>query len=300
MKRFLILSATLSLSILLTLVAGECVVRRIPNPYSSKHHWMLQHADSVEVLVLGSSHSYYGINPVYLEGMAYNLANISQPYKYDYYLLTRYAGSYRRLHTVIVPVSYFSFFIREFDGDEWTGNINYKIYMECPYYPDFSKYNMELSNLEVFRGKLLKKFMGEAPRNCSDSGWGTDYTLESRREEWTDDSRQTVERHTAAGRDGMEENICYFERIARFCKERGIRLVLVTTPTWSTYYDRLDTEQLAEMYEVLDRMTRRYGLAYRDYLKDSRFIADDFWDCDHLSDRGAKKFTEILQQELLD
>ena len=54
------------------------------------------------------------------------------------------------------------------------------------------------------------------------------------------------------------------------------------------------------MYEIIEEMKQKYGLPYYDYLKDARFEADDFWNSDHLSDKGAVKFTKILQQELFD
>ena len=301
MKRFLLLSCIVGLFVLATLAAGEWFVRSIPNPYSSKHHWMLQHADSMELLILGSSHTYYGINPLYLNIKAYNLANVSQPYKYDYYLLTHYANHYCQLHTVILPVSYFSMFGKGFVEDSWVGNINYKIYMECPFYSDFSKYNHELSQPDVYRGKLLKVLMGEEPLNCTEFGWGNQYTLATKSTGWEDSSaKAAANRHTAKEWDHLEENKGYFEKIAAFCKEHNIQLILITTPTWHAYYDRLDSKQLEKMYEIIEEMKQKYGLPYYDYLKDARFEADDFWDSDHLSDKGAEKFTRILQQDLFD
>lgn len=301
MKRFLLLSCMIGLFLLATLAAGECFVRNIPNPYSSKHHWMLQHADSVELLILGSSHAYYGINPLYFNIKAYNLANPSQIYIYDYYLLTHYASHYRKLQTLILPVSYFSFFSRGFVDEEWYKHINYKIYMECPFYSDYSKYNFELSQPDVYRGKLLKVLMGEEPLNCSASGWGMEYTLATKNKKWEEFSpKAAANRHTVKEWDHLEENKGYFEKIATFCKEHNIQLILITTPTWHAYYDRLDSKQLEKMYEIIDEMKQKYGLPYHDYLKDARFEADDFWDSDHLSDKGAVKFTKILQQELFD
>lgn len=298
MKRFLLLTSILSICLLTTLAIGEYIVRHIPNPYNTKHHWMQQHADSIEMLILGSSHAYYGINPLYLKAKSYNLANISQPYRYDYYLLTHYARHYQRLHTVILPVSYFSFFLKGFEEEEWQGNINYKIYMECPYYPDISKYNLELSNLEVFRGKLQKAINGEPPRNCSALGWGNDYTSDTKKDNWEDTAPLAVAHHTATYRKYIGENIRHFEQIALFCKEHDIRLILVTTPTRPAYHNLLDTKQLTEMYEIIDSVKQRYNLTYKDYLKDPRFTAEDFWDSDHLSDIGAEKFTRLLQTDI--
>lgn len=301
MKKFLFLSCILVVCLFITLLIAECFVRSIPNPYSSKHHWMQQHADSVEVLVLGSSHTYYGVNPAFFKKKAYNLANVSQPFRYDYYLLSHYATHYAHLQKVILPVSYFTFFSEGFSGKDRTGNINYKIYMECPYYSDFSRYNLELSQPEVFRGKLLKALMGKEPRNCSAYGWGTEYTKDSKDNKWDNISAQmAVERHTAKDWSHLGENIQFLRQMATFCQERNIELVLITTPTWPAYYNLLDSVQMGKMYETINEMSQTYNLRYFDYMKDSRFAPDDFYDSDHLSNLGAEKFTRILQEELLE
>lgn len=79
----------------------------------------------------------------------------------------------------------------------------------------------------------------------------------------------------------------------------GHSLVLVTTPTWHAYYDRLDNKQLEKMYNLIHEIQTADDLPYYDYLKDPRFTADDFYNSDHLSDKGAKKFTDILISDFM-
>jgi lysophospholipase L1-like esterase len=81
-------------------------------------------------------------------------------------------------------------------------------------------------------------------------------------------------------------------------RARSVLVLLVTTPTYHTYYDNLDAGQLGEMYSIIDSLKQQYHLEYYDYLKDTRFVADDFWDGDHLSDLGAAKFTKILNEDI--
>ncbi len=88
------------------------------------------------------------------------------------------------------------------------------------------------------------------------------------------------------------------KHIAEFCKSHNIQLVLITTPCWSSYYDNLDKKQLDRMYELTHKFQQEYQLPYFDYLKDSRFDADDFYDSNHLSDVGAVKFSKILNADI--
>ena len=86
--------------------------------------------------------------------------------------------------------------------------------------------------------------------------------------------------------------------IAEFCKKRNIQLILITTPCWHSYYERLHQDQLTKMYEITHRFQKEYDLLYFDYLKDPRFHIKDFYNNSHLSDIGAIKFTEILNEDI--
>ena len=52
------------------------------------------------------------------------------------------------------------------------------------------------------------------------------------------------------------------------------------------------------MNELTHKFQQEYNLPYFDYLKDTRFVADDFYDSDHLSDVGAIKFTKFLDKDI--
>ena len=52
------------------------------------------------------------------------------------------------------------------------------------------------------------------------------------------------------------------------------------------------------MYEVIRKFQKECAVPYFDYLKDPRFVADDFYDSNHLSDIGAEKFTKILNEDI--
>lgn len=297
MKRFLSLSTLLCCTIIATLTGGELLVRSLPNAYKTKDEWMMKHAHAVSCIVLGSSHTYYGVRPEYIDSL-YNLANISQNPKYDYFMLEKYGDMCKHLKTVILPISYCTLFDKRFeDGDDWYYALYYKVYMDCPYHSDFSRYSAEMFHSSVYFGKLGNWLCGRTDMRCDSLGWGMDYSLARKPEDINhNNSITTVRRHTAETWDYLGENCFYVDRIAAYCRSRDIRLVLITTPTWHTYYEHLDRKQLNRMYEVVHTIP---DAEYYDYLKDGRFVEDDFYDADHLSDVGAKKFTLILRDEVL-
>lgn len=105
MKKFLLLSTLLCCTIITTLILGEFLVRTMSNPYKVKNKWMMEHSQNINSIILGSSHTYYGVRPEYVDSL-YNLANVSQNPKYDYFMLEKYGNLCPNLKTVILPISY--------------------------------------------------------------------------------------------------------------------------------------------------------------------------------------------------
>lgn len=203
---------------------------------------------------------------------------------------------------MIYPVSYFSWFAHglEYERDYSFRCRYYKIYMDCDLYPDISLYNLEISDYQSARGKVERYLSNEDVPGCDGYGWGTTFRLSAKSMEiWNSgiDAENAVKRHTRSW-EYINQNSSRMKELADFCKGHDIQLVLITTPCWHTYYDNLNQKQLAKMYELTDNFSKKYGFPYLDYLKDDRFDADDFYDCDHLSDVGAAKFTKILVEDI--
>lgn len=97
-----------ALLLLLPLAMGEVYVRSLPNPSKHKHAYLLRHSRKVRVLILGSSHTYYGLCPERLGAHAFSAAQISQTLQYDDYLLHHYP--FDSLRTVVLPISDFTLY----------------------------------------------------------------------------------------------------------------------------------------------------------------------------------------------
>ena len=278
------------------------MIRQVPNPYKYKYEWMQKNAENVEILVFGSSHTFYGIRPEFFDGKAFSLANVSQGNKQDYFLLKYWTDRYKHLKTIIVPISFSTWFGRGLEyGSESYRCRYYKIYMDCNLYSDWSLYNLELSDMRTSLGKLGKFFLKDDDPGYDEYGWGTTYKLSKKDTlKWDDgtEAEAAVKRHTAKNWDYIETNYERMKEMAEFCKSQNIRLVLITTPCWHSYYDNLNKEQFAKMCELTHKFQEECDVPYFDYLKDQRFVADDFYDSNHLSEVGAEKFTKILDEDI--
>lgn len=299
MKRFLKLFLLFFIPLLCVLGAMEYAVRHVPNEYSYKAEWMEKNVGRVETLVLGTSHAFYGINPAYLGPNAFSLATSAQSLQYDQFLLEKYVEKCKTLKRIIIPMSYFTLVSRNMeDGPEWWRVINYKVYFDCPYHSSFSKYNFFISNPIPFREKVFKVLKRDTGIGCDSLGFGYAKYHKSNPDLTDASVAGWVKHHTAENFSYVERNKTILRDMAKYCQSHHIELVVVTTPGWHTYFERLNPQQLALMQSFAKELKGKYGVTYLDYMTDKRFVANDFYDCNHMSCDGAKKLSAIIANDL--
>lgn len=284
--------ALFALLLLVPLGAGEAYVRSLPNPSKSKHAYLRAHSREVEVLVLGSSHTYYGVCPETLSPHAYSAAQVSQTLRYDDYLLHHYP--FPRLRRVVVPVSDFSLYEELEGGREWYLASRYRLYMDCDLHSRWSVYGWEMTAFRVFCEKL-QRLWKPAQMRWSRYGQGLEYTVENKREDWDyGEERAATNRYTAFGH--APDNVAHLQHMADFCRQQGAELLLLSTPLRPTYRAHQNPLQVADTdRRVAEFLRRNPQVRYLDFRRDARFTADDFYDTDHLSLTGARKLSALIR-----
>ncbi len=129
---------------------------------------------------------------------------------------------------------------------------------------------------------------------CDSLGFGLGFDLTNRDPGWKEKGKGRAEKHTSKTPGRYHAVMDTQEMILRLATDRGIEIIFITTPAWTSYIEALDREQLAEMEEGIEEIKGKFGVAYYDFLRDKRFTESDFYDPDHLSDIGAVKFSKIL------
>lgn len=298
MRRFLYRTAFFLLPLLLLAVAAECFVRSIPNSYRLKDEWMRRHADEVETLILGNSHAYYDICPQTLGGMTFNLANVSQVASYDLDLLLHYAPMVRLRQVVLVADNSYLFDPPLELGEPYRCAY-YTIYMGAGPHSRWGSYGMELFQFDGFCKKVRAYCSGDYAM-CDSLGWGCDYKASQSTFDPYDTLaiRHRLQNHVCKDWQWAEANASRVEDIARYCQKHGICLTVVQTPVCEVYNKGIPERQRLFIRQLMERLQTAYGVVVLDYASDSRFFASDFFDADHLSDRGAAKFTSILSKDI--
>ena len=89
MNKFITKLIIFCLPILLGTLVLEVLLRNIPNDYSQKKEYLDENSSEIETLILGSSHSFYGLNPKYFSSKTFNASHISQSLNYDYKIINK-------------------------------------------------------------------------------------------------------------------------------------------------------------------------------------------------------------------
>ncbi|MFC0779299.1 hypothetical protein [Flavobacterium sp. HJSW_4] len=258
---------------------------------------------NAEVLIFGNSHSFYGLNPVFFDKTTFNLSNISQSLYFDKLLIDKHIDKFKKLKYIILTIEYTSLSqLKNTHEDIWR-KYYYQHYMdlEVPIINSFDLNSWFISGTKSFSSNLQlvsRYFFEKTIVECNKSGFGTNYTKQSRVGNLEKSALITIKRHEDNLID-FTENITAIELIIEKCKSKGIQVILVTMPVSKNYAAKVKKEKLNKIFEsalLLQKMNS--NTFYLNLFNDSRFSNDDFYDADHLHNVGAEKCSMIVNDFL--
>lgn len=287
------------LPIILIAVVLELTFRNIPNDYRYKNQYLHQNAKNIEVLFLGSSHVFFGIDPQLIGPTAFNAAHVSQTVDIDLKVLQKFESSLINIKYIVVPVDYFTLRARLANGNESWRAKNYNLYYNIPVSSSWTDYFEILSTpLNINLTRLMDFFSGKEQITCSPSGWGTTFNSASKMDlEKT--GKLSASAHTIKDSQFLEANINCIKAIVAIARKKGAYVVLLSSPAYKTYTTHLAPVQLNEMFAAVNDICRKdSSVVYLNLLNDTSFVREDFYDSDHLNELGAKKLTLITDSIL--
>lgn len=296
MRKFLSKTILFLFPVVVILVGAEAFVRSIPNSYRLKDDWMQRHGHEVSTLLLGNSHGYFALNPSAMGDSVFNLCNVSQRLEHDYYLLHHYAESCDNLKRVVLVADNSNLFDIPMEEDEPARVTYYQLYMGYRAHSMLSRYGFELANM-TYTLQKIKSYLFQGDKFWCDSlGWGSGYLASERNPD--DFLCEHVREHLFENWESTYRNRSYMDSIAVWCQQHRVELVLLQTPVCKDYTRKAAAWQLQLVNAMIDSCCVQYGARKMDYSRDTRFPATDFFDSDHLSDQGARKFSAILAGDL--
>lgn len=309
--------ALLFLLLPIAIVLFSDITLRMQNTlHKEKYKGAKEVLDSIEVLVLGTSHAHYAVNPDIFDLYAYNLANLGQSIYFDKRITLTLLPGMKQLKYVFISIDYHSLaFSSQFDKDYWSyyGNgIKYKdtnyfsanlsptlfgytprvaFAMHKNRYLNILKHGKEIIDFEVQEGVDIYKpaikgfvaFDGRNTHNFNPAAYSESST-------WYTE--------VIANSDEREEIIADLEDFVQILLAHDIKPILITAPIYSEYLEYLNASYIQENIEVSKKIVDKYGIKYWDYINSDRFTIDDFYDMEHLNRKGALKFTTMLNDSI--
>ena len=301
MKRFILRTILFLLPLAVLMVLFENSQRQAPHEFKYKAQFMEQHASELEVLVMGLSYT-HRMNLNFWGYKSFNLSYSNQATERDYALWMRYRDELTSLKYVVYPLSCWFHQNRSTGIESWRTPF-YTIHYNLPapmldLQKRFITANPKIATKRL--GSILSGDEASLRVTCDRLGSSTPL-LKDRPEDWEGKSGEFMaHRHSdvdpenaRANRETLTEMVADFEK-------RGIRVILVTPPTWHTYYDYLSDEVVRMTEELGEELQKEFSnVRYVNMLKDKRFVKDDFFDDSHLNyDVGGRKWAELLRQEI--
>lgn len=288
---------------MLFLFCLEVILSMIPNDYKNKANYLDNNAFQIETLILGSSHSFYGVNPVDFETKTFNASHVSQSLDYDYGILKTYEDDFKNLKTIYLPISYFTMWERLKLGSEpWRIKLYYNSYgIDANFETsDYFKFTDEpLKNLNQACAYIFKD---KNNITCNNLGWSDGYKL-GHSKDLMKSGVAASKRHTKDNINSSKwskiykENVQYLNDIITWAKENEVKVVLFTPPAYKTYRDRLNSKQLVLTSKTAKKIANENdNCSYINLMFDNDFINLDFFDSDHLNKIGAKKLSSKLKE----
>ena len=135
-------------------------------------------------------------------------------------------------------------------------------------------------------------------------GHGTNYTTSNKAPDWDNGTIEAI-RHNELINSYYKDTLDYknnFDYVRDICKvsqDRGIKVILLGSPIYSSYTNTLDTIHIMNRNSFCQAIADMYSNTTFTDLTDSNLFSDsDFYDANHLNEIGAEKFTKLIDNTI--
>lgn len=295
---------------MILLIYAELTLYYYPSTFQRKAQFIKENKDSIEVLILGSSHNQSAINPEYIDNFKVsNLAFGGQNLAIDSAMLNKKINDLPNLKTVILELSYHSLehryradyhrnslYLRYYDINLFGRRntpLDYSIYLSKPkLYSQFLKPWVKKTPVNKFGYAIQLSVNDTHLHRFKNLSYNVDSIMK-------DTNNRLITRHRNENLDAYNSNTTVLSGMIDLCITNDVVPVIILTPVFKNYYNSylVGKEQRRKSY--LKYLLERYPqLVVLDYEQSSKIVVTDFKNEDHLNPQGAEKFSKILKKEL--
>lgn len=303
MKKFLLKVIIPTIIVLLFLFVGlEIYLRSLPNDFKEKKQYLDLNAKSLKILVLGDSGAAMDVMPsVFDIQPSYNMAYHSQGIKYNYWILCEYLEEMDSLKYVLMNVGLGTLYGFDKNLAIQGRNKYYSIYYR---YPGATEYEVLSPPLELIH-RLFPSDNKQAVQTIDAFGYQGYYyeDIPYNEEEWIKSTAGSVELWEKTYQDDthFDENSQILRDIVKRCEEKGVFVILFTTPSLKMFYNNINPAPKQKLLSLVRDLENDYeNVMFIDYEKyDSIFPSNQMWyNATHLNRMGAEKFSLMLNDTI--
>jgi hypothetical protein len=271
-------------------ILGLEIMLRQPaiDSYAFKRQLMEGNLAGNEILIIGNSLAWSGINPDSLGPKCINVANFEQAFYSDYKILEKYLPQSPKLKTVIMPVSVETCFSKPDPRSEQS----YSAYWGIEPHDKVRK-------LEHYSAVMIYGFwpgikkLFETGEETNGRGWGSTTTAYQYDPGAVEEKMQRIE--SLLEEDNFQASTADLQRIVNICRENGVRLILYIPPFTQGLSRELEAKpNYRQMLDFLDSISRQGGAEVLDLRNDSLFADLLFRDVNHLNVEGSKVLSGLI------
>ncbi|MBJ6723694.1 hypothetical protein [Geomesophilobacter sediminis] len=260
------------------------------------------------VVAAGDSHTETSICPDLLRGVV-NISRSAESYFYTYYKLKHFLALNPQVKTVLLGYSPHN--LANHDVQFRTDQLNqwkeYFILLDPPARRQVASFRLPYlvaflqaeygAPFRLVQNPILMKYLFRKPLNRMDFPFNGDYKPLTGSFVDHDKVDQRVAEHFLAREQYLGTSAFqarYLERIAELCSEKGIRLVLVSTPVTAGYFRGIPRQARADADQVASRVLKRFPTFRFCNLEALPVPTEGFYDPNHVNRIGARIVSERL------
>ncbi len=292
-----------SLVCVLALFMFELYLLRVPNRYSYKYNYMKSHKNEIHVLLLGNCLIEDGLIPQMLGEHTFNAAISGREKIYDADLAKQFVSQMPNLKVLVLSLEYRDFSMgrgktnprdhKKHGGLESTIKCMHLKYMNTHVDPFW--YWSEIINSELnFKKRIHMPFKEQIE---TDSLGFVKLRDVNRIEDWEHwDLPAIYDTTIPVDSNKYEQLLHIYQTVAQVCMKNNVRLILTSLPVYKTFQEDMNPGVEQEMSDFISVIQREYpSVEYYNFMRDNRFLPDDFHDAKHLSESGSVKFSHIMK-----
>lgn len=250
--------------------------------------------EKVEVLITGLSYAEVGIDCDKLSMPSCNISLSGQDIFYDYHMtkyLLKFNSVKNNIKQICICMGYYTFDYDLSLADNAFTRINRYYYTlgETHHYDNVI--NLKLCN-SIYKNKNYEqdylnyhKFKLNTVLKCED----------------IEQEKVAQKQANMNYPETIIENKYIFEMYLKMLLQHDVKVTILILPTSKYYYKYFNNNyQKNKFYEIINEFKKIYAFNVIDYFDSELFKDEDFWDYSHLNQKGALKFTNILEEKLFE